>query len=140
MERTSTSTVFRPVPDGPGPLLVVYGLWSAIAIECIGALLILRAPIESIVAVLFSYRQGFQIFARYRFEATYLLAIILIGGLLFAFCIVAEHSLRSAIAWSHTYQKPFYPEVLRRFVRNALLPASLVVFGVTADLLILRFS
>lgn len=125
------------VHDGFGPLAAVYGLWVVLAAGCIYALIVLRAPVESIVASVMGFEHAWQVERRYRFEATYLLVEILVGGALFALTIVGEYRLRTASAWAHTYGRPYYPELLRRFAQVALIPVGLAVIAMAAELAIL---
>ncbi len=129
-----------PVPDGMLPLAAIYGLWIAFAAECVGALILVRGPLESVLAAVFSYRNRYQLDQRFRFEASYLLAEILIGGAFFALAIVAEYWFRTTSAWAYTYQRPFYPELFSRFLRMALVPLTTVLVGFGADLLVLNLG
>ena len=130
----------RAVPDGFAPMAAVYSLWVAFAAECILALVLLRAPVENLMAAFFTYRYRYQVEVRFRFEASYLLVEILIGAAFFALTIVAEYRLRTTSSWAYTYQRPFYPELLKRFVSLAIIPAGAVLVGLAADQIVLRLA
>lgn len=128
------------VPDGFLPMAAVYTLWVAFAAESILALVLLRAPVENLVAAFFAYRTRNQVELRFRFEATYLLVEILVGAAFFALTIVAEYRLRTTSSWAHTYQRPFYPELLKRFVALAAIPVGAVLIGLAADQIVFRLA
>lgn len=130
----------QTVPDGFLPMATVYGLWVTFAAECILALVLLRAPIENLVAAYFAYRNRYQVELRFRFEATYLLVEILVGAAFFALTIIAEHRLRTTSSWAYTYQRPFYPELLRRYLGMAAIPAAAILIGLAADQIIFRIA
>jgi cytochrome bd-type quinol oxidase subunit 2 len=135
-----TSDQPRPIADGFFPMAAVYSLWIAFAAECVLVLVLLRAPVENLVAAFFAYRNRSQVELRFRFEASYLLVEILIGVALFALTIIAEYRFRTTSAWAHTYQRPFYPELLRRFFVMAFIPACAVILGLVADQFVLRLA
>ena len=130
----------QAVRDGFAPMAAVYSLWVAFAVECILALVLLRAPVENLMAAFFAYRNRYQIELRFRFEASYLLVEILIGAAFFALTIIAEYRLRTTTSWAYTYQRPFYPELLRRFVGMVMIPAGAVLLGLAADQIVLRLA
>lgn len=128
------------IADGGLSMAAVYVLWIAFAAECVLALVLLRAPIENLVAAFFAYRNRYQLELRFRFEASYLLVEILVGAAFFALTIIAEYRLRTTASWAHTYQRPFYPELLRRFLLIAAIPVASVAFGLITDQFVLRLS
>jgi|GEM_PF-4026058 hypothetical protein len=134
------SEASQPVPDGFLPMTAVYCLWVTFAAECMLALILLRAPVENLVAAFFAYRFRYQVELRFRFEATYLLVEILVGAAFFALTIVAEYRLRTTSSWAHTYQRPFYPELLKRFMGLAAIPVGSVLIGLAADQIVFRLA
>jgi hypothetical protein len=128
------------IPHGVLSMATVYALWVMFAVECVLALVLLRAPVENLVAAAFGYRNRYQLELRFRFEASYLLAEILVGAAFFALAIIAEYRLRTTSSWAHAYQRAFYPELLRRFAQLAAIPVGAVVIGLVSDQFVLRLN
>ena len=125
--------------DGLRAHLVIYGLWIIIVACCILTFLILRAPVETTLAALYGFRNPNAVEIKFRFQATYLLFELFCGSFLFGLTVVSEHSFRTALSWSVVYQRPFLPELGRRFMRifGGLVVAA--ALGIAADIYVVRF-
>ncbi len=101
--------------------------------------LILRAPVETTLAALYGFRNPNAVEIKFRFQATYLLVELFCGLFLFGLTLVSEHSFRTALVWSNVYQRPFLPELGRRFIRifGGLVVAG--ALGIAADIYVVRF-
>lgn len=135
----------RWLGDGTGRLdglrahLVIYWLWMIIVACCVLTFLILRAPVETTLAALYGFRNPNAVEIKFRFQATYLLFELFCGSFLFGLTVVSEHSFRTALSWSAVYQRPFLPELGRRFMRifGGLVVAA--ALGIAADIYVVRF-
>ena len=139
------STQPRWLGDGTGRLdglrahLVIYGLWIIIVASCVLTFLILRAPVETTLAAVYGFRNPNAVEIKFRFQATYLVFELFCGSFLFGLTVVSEHAFRTALSWSAVYQRPFLPELGRRFMRIFVGLVVAAALGIAADIYVVRF-
>ncbi len=119
--------------------LVIYGLWIIIVAACVLTFLILRAPVETTLAAVYGFRNPNAVEIKFRFQATYLVFELFCGSFLFGLTVVSEHAFRTALSWSAVYQRPFLPELGRRFMRIFVGLVVAAALGIAADIYVVRF-